>query len=424
MRAVVSPHRLRVAALVAAACALLLAVAGCGGDEAASDGALDGTRLTIYSSMPLAGPERDAAVDVVRAQRLALRDAGSRIGGYEVDVVSLDASTPKEQRWDPAQISDNARRAAGDPTAIAYLGEFHFGSSGISIPLLNEVGLLTVSPLDTAMGLTTTNVAIPDSPRKYYPRLAETGRTFARVVPSDRAQVTAQLQYMAREGVRRLVVLTDDDPLGIGFEELLRERAAAHGVTVVGELAVDPREQEPRDLVAETVALRPDAVFYAGAAHDGIVRAWQELAAADARLKLFAPGNVVDAPFAGAIGPRAARATYLTRAVLPLESYPRRARRVARRFERIYGYPPAPEALYGYEAASAVLAAIHRATSTIGQRRLRRADVVREFFATARRDSVLGPYEINPNGDTSVRRFGAYRLTATGRLRFAGVLSG
>ena len=394
--------------------ALLLALAACGG-EAASEDVVDGSRLTIYSSMPLA---------VVRAQRLALRDVGSRIGGYRIDVVSLDASTPQEQRWDPAQISANARRAAEDPSAIAYLGEFHFGSSGISIPLLNEVGLLTVSPLDTAMGLTTTNVAIPDSPRKYYPRLAETGRTFARVVPSDRVQVTAQLRYMAREGVRRLVLLTDEDPLGIGFEELLRERARAHGIAVVGELAVDPREQEPRELVADALARRPDAVFYAGAGHDGVVRAWQELAAADPQLKLFAPGSVVDAPFAAAIGPQAARATYLTRAVLPLAAYPPQARRVARRFERIYGYPPAPEALYGYEAARAVLAAIHRATSSIGPRRLRRADVVREFFATARRDSVLGPYAIDRNGDTTARRFGAYRLTERGRLRFAGVLGG
>jgi hypothetical protein len=95
---------------------------------------------------------------------------------------------------------------------------------------------------------------------------------------------------------------------------------------------------------------------------------------------------------------------------------------MARRFERTYGYAPAPEALYGYEAMSAVLSAIHRATSTIGDRPLERADVVREFFATDRRASVLGPYAIDRNGDTSMDRFGAYRIGPVGELRFAGAL--
>jgi branched-chain amino acid transport system substrate-binding protein len=415
--------RQRIVSILALAAACLLALAGCGGDAPADDGEVAGTRLTIYSSMPLEGAQRAAAVDVVRAQRLALREAGPDIGRYEVDLVSLDAATAEERRWEPAQVSENARRAAKDPAAIAYVGEFDFGASGISIPLLNEVGLLEVSPLDTAMGLTTPNVAIPDSPRKYYPKLREFGRTFARVVPSDRAQVTAQLRYMEREGVQRLVLLTDEDPLGIGFESVMRARARVHGVAVVGQSQVDPREQEPRELVAEVLARRPDAVFYAGAAHDGIVRLWQELAAADPSLKLFALGALVDAPFAEAVGD-AARGIRVTRPVLPLAAYPREAQRMARAFERTYGYEPAPEALYGYEAMSAVLSAIHRATSTIGERPLTRADVVREFFATDRRRSVLGPYAIDADGDTSMRRFGAYRLGPAGELRYVGALEG
>jgi branched-chain amino acid transport system substrate-binding protein len=273
------------------------------------------------------------------------------------------------------------------------------------------------------MGLTTPNVAIPDSPRKYYPKLRDFGRTFARVVPSDRAQVSAQLQYMEREGVNRLVLLSDEDPLGIGFEAAMRGRAREFGVAVVGQDQVDPREQEPRELVAEVLARRPDAIFYAGATHDGIVRLWQELARADPSLKLFALGSLVDAAFVEAVGD-AARATYATRPVLPLDAYPRAAQRMARAFERTYGYEPAPEALYGYEAMQAVLAAIHRATSTLGDRPLRRADVVREFFATDRRHSVLGPYAIDRDGDTSMRRFGAYRVGPAGELRYAGPLDG
>jgi branched-chain amino acid transport system substrate-binding protein len=414
--------RSRPALLAAVACLLTLLVTACGGSRK-DPGTVVGTRLTIYSSMPLEGPDHSAAVDVVRAQRLALRDAGSEAGRYRIDLVSLDASTPKAAGWDPAQISENARRAAKDSAAIAYVGEFHFGSSGISIPILNEVGMLEVSPMDTAMGLTTSNVAIPDSPRKYYPKLPDVGRTFARVVPSDRAQVGAQLEYMHDEGVRRLVVLTDEDPLGIGFATLVRAQARAHGIAVVGDERVDPHEQEPRELVGRVLGLEPDAVFYAGGIEDGIERLWKGLAAAGPGLKLFAPGALVDPRFLGGIGAAARRATYVTKPVLPVAAYPAAASRMAQLFERTYGYRPAPEALYGYEAMRAVLSAIQRAADTVDDRPLTRADVVREFFGTDRRTSVLGPYAIDHDGDTSMRRFGAYRVVA-GQLRYVGPLAG
>ena len=45
-------------------------------------------------------------------------------------------------------MSENARKAVGDDKAIAYLGEFNSGASAISIPLLNEAGILQVSPVE------------------------------------------------------------------------------------------------------------------------------------------------------------------------------------------------------------------------------------------------------------------------------------
>jgi branched-chain amino acid transport system substrate-binding protein len=395
----------------------VLLIAGCGGSREKDGGPVPGSRLTIYSSMPLEGPDRDISVDVVRAERLALREHGGRAGRYAIQLVSLDAATPKAAEWDPAQISKNARLAAKDPDTIAYVGELHSGSSAISIPLLNEAGILEVSPLDTAMELTTRTLAIAGSPLKYYPNLQKVGRTFARVVPNDRVQADALALYMRQEGVERLAILTDDDTNGLPLAATVKASAKAAGITVVpDEDPIDAHAKDQSERAAKIAATGADAVFFVGSTRPGVVQLWRALSLAEPSLQLYAPGAVVDAPFIAAIG-SARGETRVTRPPLALSDYPPASRRFLASFRGVYGYTPAPDALYGYEAMRAVLDAIDRGEAAAGNAALTRPDVVRAFFRTRARGTVLGDYDIDPSGDTSLHQFGAYR--AVGRqLRF------
>lgn len=395
------------AALVVGLCALVLA--GCGGEDPAQS-AVDGSELTVYSSMPLEGPDRVPALDVLRGERIALQEAGGRVGDYRVRLVSLDAATPEADRWDPAQISENARRAGDDESAVAYVGEFHTGSSAISVPLLNEAGILQVSPIDSAMALTQRTLSVPDSPGKYYPKAEDYGRTFKRLVPGDQRQAAAQLDWMRREGVERLMILSDEDPTGLGYAMTLRQLARGYGIAVAGREDIDPHERDPRDLIRKIQESRADAVFYAGEAHEGAIRLWQDLTVAEPELKLFAPGSLVDQPFIDAVGAPAASATYVTRPLQGLRAYPEPAARFVRAYEKRYRAKPTAEALYGYEAMSAVLAAIAAAEQEAGDDPLVRADVVRAFRALRREGTVLGDYEFGPSGDPTLHRFGAYRV--------------
>ena len=410
-----------------ASVALALLATGCGAARKPEREPIHGTRLTIYASAPFEGPDRAVAADVGRAELLALAQTHGRIGRYRVRLVTLDAATVKAGGWDPSQISQNARRAAGDPTTVAYIGELDNNSSAISIPLLNEAGILEVSPLDTAMALTTRSRAVAGSPQRYYPKLPETGRTFARIVPNDRAQAAALVRYMGDEGVRRAALLVDEDTTALALADVVRSEARGAGIAIVDDESVDPGARDHQDLVERLRALHPDAVLYAGGARNtrvrvGAERLWRELAAADPELKLFAPDALVDPRFLKAIG-TAGKETYVTRPVLALRAYPPAARHFARTFARRYGAPPPPEALYGYEAMRAVLAAVRSAVRTAGDARLTRAAVVRAFFAGRAGDGVLGPFAIDPRGDTSLTTYGAYRVVG-GQLRYERALAG
>ena len=100
---------------VLAAVAAGLALAGCGGgdgDDGAGASAGDsGRTLTVYSSLPLQGDSRPQSEAMVRAAKMALEKAGGRAGSFRIRYRSLDDATAAAAKWDPAQVSANARRA-------------------------------------------------------------------------------------------------------------------------------------------------------------------------------------------------------------------------------------------------------------------------------------------------------------------------
>jgi branched-chain amino acid transport system substrate-binding protein len=75
--------------------------------------------------------------------------------------------------------------------------------------------------------------------------------------------------------------------------------------------------------------------------------------------------------------------------------------------------------LYGYEAMSVVLAAVRSARSG-GDDRMA---VIRRFFATRARASVLGEYSMRPSGETTLTRYGVERIRG-GKATFWRAVSG
>src|SRR5262245_28729446 len=102
----------------------LALVAGCGGDDGGSGGGGGGGAkdITIYSSLPLQGAARPQSAKLVNGIKLALDQAGGKAGAFKVTYKSLDDSTPQAGTWTPEQTSSNARKAAGDKSAVGYIG--------------------------------------------------------------------------------------------------------------------------------------------------------------------------------------------------------------------------------------------------------------------------------------------------------------
>jgi branched-chain amino acid transport system substrate-binding protein len=417
--ALATPHRFRLAICLVGTLACL---AGCG-SSGSGGGRISGRTLTIYMSSPLHGASSVEGRAAVEGAQLALSEVRGRVGKYRIRLRSLDDSTPQRGGWDPGQTTLNARAAVQDQTTIGYIGELNSGASAISIPLLNRVGIAQISPTSTAVGLTSAGLAAsPGEPEKYYPSGV---RTFARVIPNDSVQAAVQVRLQKAMGCRKAYVLDDGEVDGEDTATSYELAAQAAHLTVIGVQPFDPRATDYSSLATAVAQTGPDCIMLSAITESNAVLLTKQLGAAVPGATIFGDAGLAETtytdPGQGGIPVSLDPRVLITSATLDLSAYPPSGRAFFAAFERRFGAPE-PDAIFGYEAMSLMLDAISRATHR-GTTAAVRSRVVSAIFGTRDRHSVLGAYSIDPNGDTTLRRYGVYRLV-DGKLAFWDAIGG
>jgi branched-chain amino acid transport system substrate-binding protein len=388
---------------------------GSGGSASTEEGGGGGGELTVYSSLPLQGASRPQSEDVINGIKLALKQKGGKCGDFTINYQSLDDATAAAGQWEAGATSDNARKAAQDDSAIAYIGEFNSGASAISIPITNDGNLLQVSPSNTAFGLTKGGTgAEPGEPDKYYP--AGT-RTYGRVVPIDNIQGAALATYMQEEGVTNVYILDDAEVYGKGVAKNTQTAAEGLGIKIAGTDSWDGGAANYRALADKIKASGADAVFTGGIIDNNGPQLYKDLHASMPDAKLFGPDGMATVDFTKEIPEDVQAQTYLTAPTLAPDELPPAGQQFYKDYEAEYGEPQDeidPYAVYGYEAMSVVCDSI----ATGGDDR---QAVIDAFFATKGRESPLGTYDIDPDGDTTLSDYGGYTAEG-GKLVFNKVI--
>jgi branched-chain amino acid transport system substrate-binding protein len=395
--------------------AALLGVVGCGGVAVSDVAEATGGQLTVYSSEPLQGPSAPIAEQIIGGEKLALSDARGRAGPFKIAYVSLDDASPASDEWNPGVTETDAKTAAQDTSTIAYLGDYDSAATAVSLPLTNAAGILQVSPGSPYVGLTSSFDAGQDEPERFYP---SGQRTFVRLAPGDIGQAQAQVALMKSKGVRRLYVLDDQDPFDVPLADIVAEYAEQAGITVVAHDSLSTVAGAVFTGEVEKIAeSNVQAVFLAGGPGMGTAELWRDLYEASPHLLLLGSSSMISESFTSQIGAAAAN-TYLTTPMLPARFYPPAAQRVLSSYRKTFGTEGNAYALYGYEAMTLVLDAIRDS----GARGDDRQTVIDHVFATRSRDSVIGRYSIDSDGETTLSSYGVDRISG-GRPVFYRAIS-
>jgi branched-chain amino acid transport system substrate-binding protein len=392
--------------------ALALFVGACGSSDDSGGGG--GRNLIIYSSLPLQGDSRAQSDAMVNGMTMALKEAKNRAGDFKIKYVSLDDATASTGKWEPGKVSENARKAAQDESAIAYLGESNSGATAVSLPLLNDAGMLQISPSNTYVGLTRAEGADKGEPEKYYP---SGKRTYGRIMPPDNVDAAAQVEYQKEQGCTKLYVLHDKEVYGEGVANLVAASAPKLGLSVLGTEGLDVKAANFRSIAGKIKAAGADCMFYGATTANKTVQLWIDVNGAAPDMKLFGPAGMSDSAFTEQIPKAAQRQTFLTTPTLDPKLYPPAGQAFFKNYEATYGEAPESYGIYGYEAMKTALLAIE----TAGDKGNDRQAVIDAFFKIKDRNSVLGKYSIDANGDTTLSSYGGNRVK-DGKLVFDKVI--
>ena len=351
--------------------------------------------VKIVSSLPRTGSANAQTTTIVNGIRLALQQAGSKVGDLRIEFEDWDDASPERGAWDPAVEAANADKAIADSSILAYIGTYNSGAAKISMPKLNQAGLAMVSPGNTYVGLTKPGMGEKTEPGCYRPSGAV---TYFRVVPADDLQGRLGAEYAKELGAKKVFVLHDRELYGKGLADVFKATSEQIGLTVVGFEGIDPKAANYKALVTKMRALGPELVYFGGTTQTNAGQIAKDIVAGGLKVKLLVPDGCredafIEAAGAGALEGRA----FITFGGVPPEQLSGKGLEFLQAYRTAFSTEPQAYALYGYEAGRVVLDALRRAGKPD------RAAVVAELRATRDFPGTLGTWSFDENGDTTLR---------------------
>jgi len=326
---------------------------------------------------------------------MAIDEVGGKAGDLKIVYEDWDDASPERGNWDPNVEATNADKAAKDSDIVGYIGTFNSGAAKISMPKLNQAGLVMVSPGNSWPGLTKKGFGESSEPDVYRP----TGRvTYFRVFPTDDIQGPAGAQWARDLGAKRVFVLHDRELYGKGLADIFKKSATELGLTVVGYEGIDPKASNYRSLVIKIRSMRPDLVYFGGTAQTNAGQLAKDLSAGGlGKIKFLVPDGCFDEALLSSAGARALNdRTYITFPGLPPAQLTGKGKIFYDAYLKKFGNEPSAFGVYGYEAAGALIEAIK-----IAGKKDREA-VLNAVASLKNYKGALGEWGCDANGDITL----------------------
>ncbi len=348
--------------------------------------------VSVHASLPLRLTTGRAISNGIR---LAFEEHQYKAGKANVQLV-MDDDGDADGHWVGDLEKTNAEKAIADPRSVAYIGTFNSGAAKVSMPLLNEAGIVQVSPGNTWPGLTKAGF-LPGEPGIFYP----TGvRHYFRVCTTDDFQGPAGALWAKDLGFKNVYVVDDNDVYGKGIADIFTDKAEALGLTIITHVHLDKTsatfDDSIKKLVEDIILRKADLIYYGGITPNGGPELLAALRKAGSKQAFMGPDGILEQDFIDRTGAEYAEGVYATTiGVPPLEIGNDAAKQFNENYKKRFNEEPDVFASFGYEAANVVLHAIGNA----GEKT--RTSVLQEIRNTGSWNGVLGTWTFNENGDTT-----------------------
>jgi branched-chain amino acid transport system substrate-binding protein len=242
-------------------------------------------------------------------------------------------------------------------------------------------------------------------------------------VPIDSIQAAADLMAMKEAGCTKVAVANDKEAYGQGLGTLLGLEKGFYGVNIASDTGIDPTAPNFRSFASTIKGQGADCFFFAGIVSNGAVQITKDVHSAIPTAKVFGGDGVCTDSYTnsskGGVPASLYPLTQCTVATQDLAAYPGGKDFLAAYKAKYNVSDPDPYAIYGYETMKLGLDTI----KGLGAKGNNKADVLKALFAIKDRQSVLGTYGFNSNGDTTLKSYGLYKVGSDGEPVFSKTLT-
>jgi branched-chain amino acid transport system substrate-binding protein len=379
--------------LTVAGSGTLLGLAGCSGC-----GGAGGNTIKLVSSMPRTGSARGQTDTIANGIKMAIDEYSSNVAGMKVEYLDWDDADASSQSWTSELETNNANRAVADPDVMAYIGPYNSGAAKKSMPILNEAGLLQISPAVTHTGLTKkTEGGDPNEPDVYRPTK---NISFGRVCPADDTQGPLAADFAKDELKARTVFILDDKELyGQGVAGLFKHRCEKLGLKILGHESINTRQNEFRSLMTTVKATNPDVVYFGGTTQSKGGQIAKDMRDAGLSCPLIVPDGCYELAFIKSAGEENLKNCFITMGGIDASALKGPGAEFVNKYKEKYGNDPEAYAVYGYEAAAVILAAIKSVGKKDREAILKATLDPKKVFDKG----ALGAWHFDDNGDISIQ---------------------
>jgi branched-chain amino acid transport system substrate-binding protein len=204
--------------------------------------------LIVYVAVPLSGFQANAGQTVLGGARLKAAEINAQGGlmGYRVVVEGIDDESDSDVAVAAAQ-QIAADVAAGKPI-LGVVGHLNSGQTLAAMDIYKDLSIVVITPTASEVTLT----------QKGYDN-------FFRINANDTVQARVDAEFLVNTlKARRVAVLHNDDPYGIGLASAVGDELKRLGAEVVLQQQVAVEQRDYSVEVPRINQAGPDAVFYAG----------------------------------------------------------------------------------------------------------------------------------------------------------------
>ena len=357
--------------------------------------------------LPLQGSELAASQPIINGIKLAVKQAGNKVGSYTIDIPQSAVYDDALNGAHDAQTgAANMNKIVADDAVVAVIGPLNSSVAKVQIPISTAAGLPQCSPANTNPDLT------KGDPAKQL--RSKPTNNYVRVVTTDDVQGPAASQYIYDTlGKHSVYIIDDTETFGKGVADAFEADFKQRGGNVVKHDGAPKTTQDYVSIMTAAKALNPEAIYFGGVTATGGARIL--LAAAQVGLgdvPYVGPDGINDGSGAtkdSFLNLAAEKAAHSYSTLAGIGDFPGKAKFDAD-YKTEYGTDATGYAGQGFTCAQVMLDALDRAAKTNpADNAALRAAMLTALADTAHSyKTIQGDFTFDANGDTSQKIVSIY----------------